>query len=177
MSSEEGPVAWLRAAILARKAAAGAATPGPWEFEGDDPTDDELFSAHVGEHGDLVGDVVAFTRDRQVANGQHMALNDPQDTIARCEAELAILDEHYILYRDDTNELYEEFSVCYPPGIPGMNCGCVTCHYIGHGGVKEYGICRTVKLLASAYRRRPGYREEDWKPGVKLAKAPSGRQG
>ena len=108
---------------------------------------------------------------------EHIVRHDPRNEAARCEAELAILDEHYILYRDDTNELYEEFSVCYPPGIPGMNCGCVTCHYIGHGGVKEYGICRTVKLLASAYRRRPGYREEDWKPGVKLAKAPSGRQG
>ena len=79
------------------------------------------------------------------------------ERIARCEAELAILDEHYILYRGDTNEAYEEFSVCYPPGIPGLNCGCVTCHYIGHGGVNEYGICRTVRLRAGGYKYRPGF--------------------
>jgi hypothetical protein len=103
-----------------------------------------------------------------------MEANDPQDTIARCEAELAILDEHYILYRGDTNEAYAEFSVCYPPGIPGLNCGCVTCHYIGQGGVHEYGICRTVKFLASSYQHWGGYREEDWRPGVTPWKAPSG---
>jgi hypothetical protein len=162
MSGEEEPVAWLRSAILARKAAAEAATPGPWEFE----PDDEVFTVYDGEHGDLVGQTVAFTRRRAEANGGHIAMNDPTDILARCEAELAILDEHYTLYRGDTNELYEEFSVCYPPGIPGLNCGCVTCHYIGQGGVKQYGICRTVKLLASGYRHQPGYREEDRRPGV-----------
>ncbi len=24
--------------------------------------------------------------------------------------------------------------------------------------------CRTVRLLASGYRHRPGYREQEWKP-------------
>ena len=172
MSSEEEPVAWLRAAILERKAMALAAG------------DDDAARAWTGsDHGYEDGGEVHDGHDEQVvydegspntAQALHIALNDPQDTIARCEAELAILDEHYILYRGDTNELYEEFSVCYPPGIPGLNCGCVTCHYIGHGGVNEYGICRTVKFLASGYQHPPGYREEDWKPGVRPWKAPSG---
>jgi hypothetical protein len=38
--------------------------------------------------------------------------------------------------------------------------GCVTCHYYGQGGVKGYGYCRTVRHLASAYRYRPGFRQE-----------------
>jgi len=176
-SEEEGPVAWLRAQIEARKAAAQAATPGPWEFEGDDPADDELYSVHDGIV-DLVGVTVAWTRHRQVANGQHMALNDPQDTIARCEAELAILDEHYILTDSDRNPLYEQYSIISPP-FPPKDCGCVTCHYASRGGVNGcvtchyasrggvngYGICRTVRLLASGYKHRPGYREEDWQAG------------
>ena len=158
---EEGPVAWLRAAILARKAAAEAATPGPWEFE----ADDEVFTVHDGEHGDLVGQTVAFTRHRAEANGEHIAMNDPADILARCEAELAILGEHYILYRSDTSEKYEQYSIISPP-FPPMDCGCVTCHYASQGGVKGYGICRTVKYVASGYRHKPGYREEDWRPGV-----------
>ena len=171
MSSEMDPVAWLRAQITARLDVARKATPGPWEFE----HDDEVFTVHNGEHGDLVGSTVAFTRHWASVNGDHIALNDPQDTIARCEAELAILDEHLILRRGEMPEGYEEFSVCYPPGIPGLNCGCVTCHYKGHGGVNEYGICRTVKFLASGYRHADGYREEDWKPGVRPWKAPNVR--
>jgi Family of unknown function (DUF6221) len=151
-SSEEEPVAWLRAAILARKAAAEAATPGPWEFE----PDDEVFTVHDGEHGDLVGQTVAFTRHLAEANGGHIAANDPQDTIAGCEAELAILDEHYILYRSDTSEKYEQYSIISPP-FPPMDCGCVTCHYASQGGVNGYGICRTVKFLASGYRHWPGF--------------------
>jgi hypothetical protein len=82
-------VAWLREQIRARMQLARAATPGPWEFEGDDPADDELYST-----ADERLPTVAWARgqDRQVANGRLMEANDPQDTIARCEAELAILD-------------------------------------------------------------------------------------
>ena len=31
------------------------------------------------------------------------------------------------------------------------------------GGVKGYGICRTVRLLAAIWSDRPDYRQE-WKP-------------
>jgi hypothetical protein len=171
VSSEEDPVAWLRAQIAARMVAARKATPGPWEFE----SDDEVFTVHDGERGDLVGQTVAFTRHWADANGGHIAANDPQDAVARCEAELAILDEHYILRNGDMNEAYEQFSIISPP-FPPRDCGCVTCHYASQGGVNGYGICRTVKFLASAYRHRPGYREEDWKPGVTPWQAPKRRQ-
>jgi hypothetical protein len=69
-----------------------------------------------------------------------MEANDPQDTIARCEAELAILDEHRAGRGID----------------PGELC-CVTC-----GDFPQVLFpCRTVRLLASGYRHRPGY-EEAW---------------
>ena len=89
-----------------------------------------------------------------------MVANDPQDTIARCEAELAILDEHYILASDDRNPDYEEFSVV-KIGSADSDRGCVTCHYYGMGGVKGCGICRTVRILLSAYRYREGF-NPDW---------------
>ena len=90
MSSEEEPVAWLRAQIGARKAVAEAATCAPWEAEGDDPTDDEVWIDVDGEDWRML-----ICRGPQShENMLHVAANDPQDTIARCEAELAILDEH-----------------------------------------------------------------------------------
>ena len=88
--------------------------------------------------------------------------HEMHDAIADCEAKSAILDEHYILWRHDTNEAYEDFSVV-SIGAANQDHGCVTCHYYGQGGVKGYGYCRTVRHLAAGYRHRPGYRPE-WKP-------------
>ncbi len=89
-----------------------------------------------------------------------IATHDPLDVVADCEAKLSILDEHYILTKTDRSEAYEEYSVV-PRGIPGgagdTGMGCVCCHYQGSGGVAGYGVCRTVKALASAYRHREGY--------------------
>ena len=135
-------VAWLRQVIEGDKAAAEAATPGPWAFEGDDPTDDDLYSVHEGEHGDLVGQTVAFTRDRQVENGEHMARQNPLNVIADCEAKLAILAEH----------------AQWGAGGP-----CKRCADWSTGGVFDIqGVlclwpCQTVRSLASAYRHREGY--------------------
>lgn len=167
MSSDDGgPVEWLRAAITERLDLARKAGPGQWEPEGDDPTDDQVIG--LSEDDEIDGWTLAHTRGpKSHENMLHVAANDPQDTIARCEAELAILDEHYILTGGDRNPAYEEFSVV-PWGAKGgagdQGSGCVTCHYYGMGGVKGYGICRTVRHLAGGYKRRPGYREEDWKP-------------
>jgi hypothetical protein len=81
------------------------------------------------------------------------------------EAKRAILAEHFILTNEDRSEAYEEFSVV-PWGAKGgagdQGSGCVTCHYYGMGGVKGYGICRTVRLLAAVYSDHPDYRQE-WK--------------
>jgi hypothetical protein len=70
-----------------------------------------------------------------------MEANDPQDTIARCEAELAILDEHQSV------------------AVPLMAWrGCGTCKDPIAGPAAF--PCRTVRLLATGYRHRDGYREE-----------------
>ena len=83
-----GLVAWLRSAILARKAVAEAATAAPWEAEGDDPTDNEVW---IGlDDGSAIRLVVLHGPESR-QNMLHVAANDPRDTIARCEAELAIL--------------------------------------------------------------------------------------
>ena len=86
-----------------------------------------------------------------------------RERAAQLETHLAILDEHYILWRHDTNEDYENFCVVSIGGAD-KDHGCVTCHYYGQGGVKGYGYCRTVRHLGWGYRFRPGYREEAWKP-------------
>ena len=147
--SDEQAVAWLRQQIEGDKAAAEVATPGPWEFEGDDPTDDELYSVHDGEHGDLIGQTVAWTRDRQVANGQHMARHDPQDVIADCEAKLAILDAHGVDYTGE-----------YGQAIPGECLTCITNRDpYPESWEGDTWPCPTLQLLARACRHREGYAE------------------
>ena len=74
-----------------------------------------------------------------------MEANDPQDTIARCEAELAILDEHGP----------------FDPAPEWLSAFCRRC-----GEIDDHRVawpCRTIRLLGSGYKHRPGYREE-WKP-------------
>ena len=138
MGSEEEPVAWLRAAILERKAMALAAG------------DDDAARAWTGrDHGYEDGGEVHDGHDEQVvydegspntAQALHIALNDPQDTIARCEAELAILDEH------------------------GGEHMCFENTHDGNTWSWYIGDCRNMLRLASSYKHWPGYQEEDWKP-------------
>jgi hypothetical protein len=66
--------------------------------------------------------------------------NDPRDTIARCEAELAILAAH------DRPEHYCPLPVL--PGVHGQFCS------------PAEGPCWTVRLLGSGYKYRTGYQEE-----------------
>ena len=133
--SDEGAVAWLRQVIEGDKAAAVAATPGPWAFEGDDITDDDLYSVHDGEHGDLVGQTVAFTRDRQVENGEHMARQNPLNVIADCEAKLAILD-------------FCALAAVIAAAEPSL---------LGPAHSKAAVLELVLRDLASGYRHREGY--------------------
>jgi hypothetical protein len=83
------------------------------------------------------GDGLVVVYDEGTPNDEeaaHMVLNDPQDTIARCEAELAILDEHGLY--DVNDEAYCRI--------------CGDCPQVAYP-------CRTVSLLAAAYRHREGY--------------------
>ena len=164
MSSEIEAVVWLRAQIEARKAqaVAAASVAGPdWHCDRFWPEDGSTATTMIlSAAGSPLADTLRRD-DEEMA--PHIAANDPQDTIARCDAELAILETHYILHREDRSEAYEEFSVIPHPGAGGCDFGCVTCHYRGMGGVWGKGYCLTVRLLAGGYRYWPGYREEDWK--------------
>lgn len=104
-----------------------------------------------------------------------MAANDPRDTIARCEFELAVLDEHATVRRGQDEDFFRRglkvIAGRMPPGVGLVTIGefagdfgCVTCHYERGGHVQGFGYCNTVRLLGRAYRFEDGYREAEWKP-------------
>lgn len=136
MSSEDEAVKWLRRRIeerraLARHAIESEAAAAEWHemtsgvlVTGPATVDDAWDGVHP------IGDS-RLTR--------FMAANDPQDTIARCEAELGILDAH------DRPEHY-----CPLPVLPSVH---------GQLWTPEEGPCWTVRLLASGYRHQAGYAE------------------
>jgi len=131
-------VAWLREAIGRRKALAEAAGGAPWEAEGDDPTDDEVYSAST--EPDTFGEMVALTRGPYShENTLHIAANDPRQVIADCETDLGIL-HLYILWTG------------HDPGAhPALGAAaCVASDALRH--------------VASAYRHQPGYAEH-WGSG------------
>lgn len=72
------------AAIEETEQDARAANPGPWAFDGDD----EVYSAHDGEQGDLVGDTLCYVRGKDPeATGKHIERHDPQAVLRRCAAD------------------------------------------------------------------------------------------
>ena len=154
--------AWLRKQIVARRDIAVAAlhgSDGHWwrrpHDETGEPTGDLWDGAQiVDSDGDVVGgrEVVVYDEGRPSdAQFDHIAGNDPRDVIARCEAELALLNEHAVIrmpYQDAR-------------GVPGHFCECATC---GFGGPDRSYPCKTVRLLGYGYRHWSGYRESEWKP-------------
>ncbi|MGW9031491.1 DUF6221 family protein [Streptomyces sp. NPDC055722] len=96
MPGTDGMLVWLRAAMDAAQRDAEAATPGPWEPEGDDPTDDMVHTVHDGKHGDLVGKTVAHVRggNATAANMRHIARHDPAAVLRRITADRKLLDLH-----------------------------------------------------------------------------------
>lgn len=139
------PVEWVRQWILADREAAqiaGIIAPGPW----------------LHNHKGAPGVIYAESDGRELATAdeplravtEHLVRHDAEDVIAQCDAALAILDEHapedggcrictteqQQVYWDGENETtpWEKTRVTAP--------------------------CRTVRLLVSGYRHRPGWREE-----------------
>jgi hypothetical protein len=143
VSGEDEIAAWLRGQAEADIRAAAAATSGPWEFEGDDPTDDELFTVCEDGPAARFGDTVAWVRggNRNVANGQHMERHDPLTETARAESVLAVLGAYETAWslaekswdREESDQpLYDQ----------------------------ARALRRAVRLLAYGYRYRDGYKEE-----------------
>lgn len=142
MTEQQHPaVAHLTAALDRAETMARGATPGPWEAEGDDPTDDEVYTAHDGEHGDLYGQMVAFTRGPgSHANMLHIAAFNPAVVLRMVTADRQLLAQHQPIrgagYSPDGS------------GYIGMTA-CTTC-----GTHDEYGIpwpCPTVLNRAKAW--------------------------
>jgi hypothetical protein len=144
--------AWLRAEVEARLKLAREASPhsdGHWWRRTTDPGDggppEPVGHLYGGEpltdtDGEALGGEFIVVYDEGApsdAQFDHIAANDPQDVIARCEAELAILD------------LYERQAA--------KN---------GENAMEEdraWTLAPVICLLGSGYASRPGYREE-WKP-------------
>jgi hypothetical protein len=139
---------WLEAELARVEELARAATPGPWEPEEGDPTDDEVYS--VCEEPDLVGDTVAYTRGRsgtgwQVGNMMHIAAWGPDVVLRRVAAERELLAEHRSTH--GLGYVGRDYV--------GMDSVCTSC-----GTADEYGVpwpCRTVLLLAEGY----GWKERE----------------
>jgi len=131
---------WLRATIEGDKADALSVSDGPNRPEtwtAAQYKDGNRGWEVAGRHSHVVGGV--FEKD-----AEHIARHDPRDTVARCEADLAILDEHkhYLANAPDSADNVADF-------------GCGTCHVHPHdGGTYGEGWCRTVRLLAWGYRHR-----------------------
>jgi hypothetical protein len=138
-------VVWLRTQIEARKATAEAATDGPWIVV-TNPEDRDSITILGGPEGREHVFYDPLGVDEAGRDFAHVALNDPRDTIARCEAELAILDLH-----SDKHE-------------------CRTClrqmDTEDHEGDRieylamEPSPCPSLRLLASGYRNRDGWKDE-----------------
>ena len=176
MSSEEEPAAWLRAQVearlvLAREAAEG--TDGHWwrrmvdAGHFDDHRLEPVGALYAGEpvldvDGDVLGgeDIVVYDEGRPSdVQFDHIAANDPQDTIARCEAELAILDLYERTLAIVRAPVDLKALAAEKPVIRELRAR----DYLD----AERELCvlwEVVRLLAGGYKHRPGYKEEDWKP-------------
>lgn len=156
----EDLTAWLRATIeadLAQAKAADEAAPGPWVNTGQAGLGD-AWQIHGGPSGEEEPDweapgwslkpvpIRVATLKYDDGGGvwekdaaDHIVLQQPRDTIARCEAELALLDLHKP----------GEYGECVTCHVGAQSCGCC-----GWGDFP----CDTVQLLARGYRHRPGFK-------------------
>lgn len=83
---------------------------------------------------------------------EHIALNDPRDTIARCEAELAILDEH----ASDEDPVLEDCIRC-GTALHAGPCECPNALSGQHEREALAYPCPTVRHVASAYKHHEGW--------------------
>lgn len=122
-------VEWLREQVQARMATAKAASPGPWHASRE-PDEAVVYTTHYDPKG-RQGYVTSATKRE---DAPFIAANDPQDVIARCEAELGILNLYRLWAAEDLN------------GNPAL-------------GAAACAVSDAVRHVASAYKYRDGYAE------------------
>lgn len=148
---------WLRTILEKDLRLAKGCPKGPWEWYDrghsaslqSEPTEDE-YVVHVLDVDQSPRDGHGFITDRPEL--RHIAQHDPQDVIARCEADLAVLKWHQPVNTGTRGRL--DCLICCPPDYE-------------HGRhIYEDWPCRTIRLLAWGYRHRDGYPEVagDWTP-------------
>lgn len=170
VSSE--PVTWLRQQVEARRALAAEACPNTdghwwrreWEVYADGGRE-PVGALYAGEpvldsDGEVSGgDYIVVYDEGAPSQAQfgHIALNDPRDTIARCDAELAVLDEYTgaLARRAAEAADYAEWIAGTAPED--------TPRFPGPHPATIPGLERAVRHLATAYRHHPGYQEQ-WGP-------------
>ena len=150
---------WLHAQVLERKATADKASQGPWQTRYLEEEDTDEAWAIIAPDQDVVGAGWEGGGVWLETDANHMVLNNPQDTIARCEAELDILNEHYgvqAFLEGIAQKACRRCSDRIPDDmrLPGGNLWQAV----------EPSPCKTIRLLASGYRHRPGYKAEEWAP-------------
>ena len=154
-------VEFLRARLARDEQIARAATPGPWRWdirnEGSmdeqpelvsttAPTETSILLTAAGEFD--AGFVCVDSPDRE-----HIARHDPARVLAEVDAKRRIIDEHMptpvdaVAWEDDQAAPF----------------GCRTCAFSSEEGVRGWGYCLTLRLLALLYASHKDYREE-WRP-------------
>jgi hypothetical protein len=130
--------AWLRAQVEADKAAALAVrdNSAPWEGRWQ-PRGTHGLETYNGWPLAIAGPRFGDFRPGVL---EHIAIHDPRDVIADCDAKLAVLDLCERVIRDDAED--------------HDDCGAAD-SWTG------FAVARlTVQLLASGYRHRDGWQEE-----------------
>jgi hypothetical protein len=145
--------AWLRAQVEADKAAAEAAPGEHWsvftevDIAGASVYDEQwvlLYPKRYDHDKPLSAEPGAtgpqYIEHRRNELAAHIAIHDPRDVIADCDAKLAALDLCERVIRDDAED--------------HDDCGAAS-SWTG------FAVARlTVQLLASGYRHRDGWQEE-----------------
>jgi hypothetical protein len=147
--------AWLRAQAEADKAAAKAATPGEWAA-----LDGGVMS--IEDEGQWPVSVAQSRRDRE--DRVHIAIHDPRDVIADCDAKLRLLGLHEPVEGVGGGT---ECEACGPNN--GSPPGLIAVIRDDDG----FRPCATVLVLASGYRHRDGW-QEGWADAPEEASARDG---
>jgi hypothetical protein len=147
--------AFLAARLGELAAAAKAATPGRWSAAGAERNESGFGDAHVlsdarDEHDGPVASCFAspYEGDHAEADAVHIALNDPESTLAGIAADRRILTMYEHQYGYDLPE--------------GVLDGRDPRYQIADAAIKN-ALEQVVKIRAARFSGHPGYRPE-WKP-------------
>ncbi|MFI7691765.1 DUF6221 family protein [Nonomuraea sp. NPDC049655] len=103
-------LSWLRSVIEGDKAVAEALPHGPWRVE----MSERRYPQQISNAQAILIAETTTGPEHEPVIANYIALHDPRDTIARCDAELAILDQVLPEVRRVAIRLAEEFGGMWP---------------------------------------------------------------